>query len=119
MYEFYPNGYITEFSLGYFQPGYYTIWYYADTIGEHVTQFVLDGSFSNAVIIKVDNSMPQPQPVSPTEKELCEENPTCDWVNGQCLCKGYNPNIGTNQDAVGSQSLTGSMNSVSTQVSSS
>jgi hypothetical protein len=175
MYEFYPNGYITEFSLGYFQPGYYTIWYYADTIGEHVTQFVLDGSFSNAVVIRVDNSIPQPQPVSPTEKELCEENPTCDWVNGQCLCKGYNPqpdpateceknptcdwvngqclckgfnpqpdpaaeceknptcdwvngqclckgynpNIGMGQDAAGSQSLTGSMNSVSTQVSTS
>ena len=25
------------------------------------------------------------------EKEKCEENPTCDWFNGQCYCRGFNP----------------------------
>jgi hypothetical protein len=26
-------------------------------------------------------------PVDP-EKEQCESNPTCDWVNGHCYCRG-------------------------------
>jgi hypothetical protein len=31
-----------------------------------------------------------PDPVDP-EKEKCEQKSYCDWVNGQCLCRGLNP----------------------------
>jgi len=33
---------------------------------------------------------PEPDPAM-----KCEMNPTCNWVNGQCLCKGYNPTAET------------------------
>ena len=104
--------------LGSVPPGYYYIWYYADTPGRHLSLFALSNSVSNAVTIdvygiyhqKVTPTDPKkeceknsychwvngqclctmPDPVDP-EKEKCEQKSYCDWVNGQCLCRGLNP----------------------------
>lgn len=95
MYEVYPSGSVMKYNLGFVKPGYYYIWYYADTPGRHVDVFGVNCGYSNLVFIDV-YSVPQPmpvppEPVPPTPKQQCERDPLCNWVNGQCLCTGFNP----------------------------
>jgi len=120
MYEIYPGGFVLSYSLGMVQPGFYYIWYYADTSGRHRSLFSTNSGYSNAVTIDVYpagnyikiNPTPKPSPKEEceknplchwvdgqclctgdvdTEKEKCEANPTCDWVNGHCYCRGQDP----------------------------
>jgi hypothetical protein len=116
MYESYPGGYILGYNLGVVQPGYYYIWYYADTPGRHSSIFSTNAGYSNAVVVDVypgahyiKPNPPEPGPKEEcesksychwvngqclctmppiSEKEKCEQNPTCDWVNGHCYCRG-------------------------------
>ncbi len=90
MYELYPEGYAMSYDLGFSQPGYYYIWYYADTPGRHQCVLATSGGFSNMVVIDVYTPMP-PSPSPPSPQEQCESNPLCSWANGQCLCRGFNP----------------------------
>ena len=95
LYEIYPSGFVMKYDLGFVQPGYYCIWYYADTPGRHLDVFGISSGYSNMVVIDV-YSIPQPEPVPPkpvppTPKQQCEKNPMCNWVNGQCLCTGLLP----------------------------
>jgi hypothetical protein len=83
MYETYPGGYTRRYNLGYVQPGYYLIWYYADAPGRHFSQFALGNSRSNTLAIDVYSL---PGPIRPTQREQCEQNPQCSWVNGNCYC---------------------------------
>jgi hypothetical protein len=95
MYEIYPSGYVLGYNLGLVQPGYYYIWYYADAPGRHSSIFSTNSGYSNAVIIDVysvsNYIKPNPPTPKPSPKEECEKNPLCDWVNGQCLCRGLDP----------------------------
>jgi hypothetical protein len=90
MYEIYPGGYVMSYDLGYAQPGYYYIWYYADSPGRHRSVLATSTGFSNMVVIDVYSPMP-PRPTPPSPKEQCESNPVCSWANGQCYCRGFNP----------------------------
>lgn len=90
LYEIYPGGYAMSYRMGFVQPGYYTIWYYADSPGRHINAFSTNSGFSNMVIIDVYSPQP-PKPAPPSPKEQCEQNPLCSWANGQCLCRGWNP----------------------------
>jgi hypothetical protein len=95
LYEVYPSGFVMKYNLGFVQPGYYYIWYYADTPGRHLDVFSVTSGYSNMVVIDV-YSIPQPRPVPPkpvppTPKQQCEKNPLCNWMNGQCLCTGLLP----------------------------
>lgn len=89
LYEVYPSGYVKKYDLGFVQPGYYYIWYYADTPGRHLDVLSVPSGYSNTVVIDV-YSVPQPAPV-PTPQQQCEKNSMCSWVNGQCLCNGLLP----------------------------
>ena len=84
-----------EYNLGLVQPGYYYIWYYADAPGRHSSIFSTNSGYSNAVIIDVYSGSnyikPNPPTPKPSPKEECEKNPLCNWVNGQCLCRGLDP----------------------------
>jgi len=84
LYELYPGGFVMGYDLGFVRPGYYVIWYYADSPGRHRTVFASSFGYSNTVIIDVFE--PSPRPIPPGPKEKCEQNPYCHWVNGQCLC---------------------------------
>jgi hypothetical protein len=84
LYELYPSGFVRGYNLGYVQPGYYVIWYYADSPGRHRTVFASSSGYSNTVVIDVFAPSPRPSPPSP--KEQCEQKPYCHWVGGQCLC---------------------------------
>lgn len=90
LYEIYPSGYAMSYNLGFVQPGYYTIWYYADSPGRHTNVFATNSGFSNMVVIDVYSPQP-PKPTPPSPKQQCESNPLCSWANGQCLCRGWNP----------------------------
>ncbi len=90
MYEIYPGGYVRSYDLGFAQPGYYYIWYYADSPGRHRSVLATSTGFSNMVVIDVYSPMP-PRPTPSSPKEQCESNPVCSWANGQCLCRGFNP----------------------------
>jgi hypothetical protein len=91
MYEIYPGGFVLENSLGLVQPGYYYIWYYADTSGRHRNLFSTNSGYSNAVIIDVYPAFNYIQPNPPTPipgpKEKCEKSPLCKWENGMCNCQ--------------------------------
>lgn len=89
MYEIYPSGYVMGYNLGVVQPGYYYIWYYADSPGRHSSIFSTNNGFSNAVIIDVYGTRSIVKPIKPDPKKECEANPLCHWVNGQCLCTGW------------------------------
>ncbi|HWQ20745.1 MAG TPA: hypothetical protein VN455_13260 [Methanotrichaceae archaeon] len=93
MYEVYPGGSARRYNLGFVQPGYYLIWYYADAPGRHFSQFALGNKYSNTVVIDVYYQQ-SPQPIGPTPKEQCEQNPQCSWANGHCYCRGLNPDPG-------------------------
>lgn len=86
MYEIYPRGFVISYDLGFVQPGYYYVWYYADTRGRHMNVFGTSTGYSNAVIIDVYAIQPAPKPIPPDPKKECEKNPYCKWVNGQCIC---------------------------------
>ena len=116
MFEVYPGGYVMKYNLGSVQPGYYYIWYYADTPGRHLSVFGSNSGYSNIVTIDVyATHRAKPKPLDP-KKECeknplcvwengkcdcfkpspnpvaeCEQNSNCDWVNGQCLCRGFDP----------------------------
>jgi hypothetical protein len=90
MYEIYPGGYVRSYDLGFTQPGYYYIWYYADSPGRHRSVLATNSGFSNMVVIDVYSPQP-PRPTPPSPKEQCESNSLCSWANGQCLCRGFNP----------------------------
>ena len=91
MYEIYPGGFVLGYSLGLVQPGYYNIWYYADTSGRHRSLFSTNSGYSNAVIIDVYPAFnyikPNPPTPKPGPKEECEKSPLCKWENGGCICK--------------------------------
>jgi hypothetical protein len=55
--EIYPDGKLSKNSFNFF-PGSSQIDFYADTIGRHVMQFVIDGQVSNAIVIDVTNYYP-------------------------------------------------------------
>ena len=89
MYEIYPGGYVLSYSLGMVQPGFYTIWYYADTSGRHRSLFSTNSGYSNAVTIdvypagnyiKINPPLPNPPPGKSARKILCK------WENGKCNC---------------------------------
>jgi hypothetical protein len=92
LYEIYPDGHLTKNNY-YFYPGYNQINFYADSVGQHILLFVIDNEISNAVVINVVAYYPPVplNPVPPTPKQQCEQNPTCNWVNCQCLCTGLIP----------------------------
>jgi hypothetical protein len=71
IYEIYPAGYVMSYNFGYAQPGYYYIWFYADTPGRHRNVFATNGEYSNTVIIDVYsmNVPPSPIPPGPSPKE--------------------------------------------------
>ncbi|MCJ7443076.1 MAG: hypothetical protein MUO26_00845 [Methanotrichaceae archaeon] len=90
MYEIYPSEYVMSYYLGSINPGYYYIWFYADTPGRHRNVFATNNSYSNTIIIDVYSPLPpRPTPLSP--REQCEQNPQCSWVNEQCYCRGFYP----------------------------
>ncbi len=95
MYEVYPGEYVTKYNLGSVQPGYYYIWYYADTPGRHLNIFGSSSGYSNIVTIDVYGipalKPTPPKPVPPDPKKECEKNPNCHYVDGQCLCTMPNP----------------------------
>jgi hypothetical protein len=88
MYEVYPSGYVLGYNMGVVQPGYYTIWYYADSLGRHSNIFSTSSGYSNAVIVDVysANIRPAPPVPRPDPQRECEKNPLCRWENGQCNC---------------------------------
>lgn len=92
LYEIYPEGFVREYNLGFSQPGYRYIWYYADSKGRHMNLLRTNSVYSNVVIVDVypwiNPYRPKPQP-TPDPKTDCERNPLCSWVNGQCLCTGW------------------------------
>ncbi|NYT01275.1 MAG: hypothetical protein GKC10_00715 [Methanosarcinales archaeon] len=85
MFEIYPGGFVMSYDLGLVQPGYYHLWYYADTPGRHHSIFATTSGYSNWVVVDVYAA---PRPVLPSPREQCEKNPLCHYVNGQCLCTG-------------------------------
>jgi hypothetical protein len=96
MYDIYPSGFVMRYNLGVVQPGYYYLWYYADTPGRHVDLFGTGSGYSNKVIVDVytisaTKPVP-PKPVPPDPKKECEKNPLCVWENGKCDCFKPAPN---------------------------
>ncbi|MBC7079391.1 MAG: hypothetical protein H5T42_02805 [Methanothrix sp.] len=92
IYEIYPEGFVWRYDLGYVDPGFYRIWYYADTLGRHECLLYSGNMFSNRVVVDVIYHWipPEPSP-GPSPKEICESNPQCNWVNGKCYCRGLIP----------------------------
>jgi hypothetical protein len=90
IYEIYPSWYVTRYNVGFVKPGYYYIWYYADTLGRHLNVFGTNIGYSNKVIIDV-YSIPVPEPIPPSPKEECEKNALCHWANNHCYCTGLLP----------------------------
>jgi len=92
IYEIYPQGFVWRYDFGYVDPGFYRIWYYADTPGRHECLLYSGGMFSNRVVVDVVYQWipPEPSP-GPSPKEVCESNPQCSWVNGKCYCRGLIP----------------------------
>lgn len=90
LYELYPEGYVMSYYLGQVNPGYYYVWFYADTPGRHRSVVGTNSGFSNMAVIDVYSPQP-PRPTPPSPREQCEMNPQCSWANGQCYCRGLNP----------------------------
>ncbi len=91
MYEVYPGGYVLGYDLGFVQPGYYYIWYYADVPGRHRSMFATSSGYSNSVVVDVYplSIYVKPTPPKPDPKAECESNPLCSFVNGHCYCTGW------------------------------
>ncbi len=93
MYDIYPSGFVMRYNLGVVQPGYYYLWYYADTPGRHVDVFGTSSGYSNKVIVDVYTiSVMPPKSVPPDPKKECEKNSLCVWENGKCDCFKPAPN---------------------------
>lgn len=96
MYEIYPGGYVKKYDLGFVQPGYYYIWYYADAPGRHFNVFGVSSGYSNMVVVDVYGipgpKPTPPKPVPPDPKKECEKNSLCVWENGKCDCFNPAPN---------------------------
>jgi hypothetical protein len=72
LYEIHPDGKSYK-NTYYFYPGYNQIDFYADSIGQHILLFVIEGQVSNAIVIDVTNyypSNPQPVPAYPPTQIL-------------------------------------------------
>lgn len=97
MYDIYPSGFVMRYNMGVVQPGYYYLWYYADTPGRHFEVFGISSGYSNKVVIDVyPISVPMPvppKPVPPDPRKECEKKPTCHWSDSyqQCYCTGFKP----------------------------
>jgi hypothetical protein len=90
MYEVYPIGFVTGYDLGLVQPGYYYIWYYADTLGRHSSILATNNGYSNWLIVDIYYVPPvPPTPPKPDPKAECESHPTCQYANGHCYCTGF------------------------------
>ncbi len=89
LYEIYPSDFVRSYYLGPVDPGFYNLWYYADTPGRHVCLLSVGEMLSNRVVIDIYHQWipPKPSP-QPTPKEICESNPQCSWYNGKCYCRG-------------------------------
>ena len=95
MYDIYPSGFVMRYNLGVVRPGYYYLWYYADTPGRHIDVFGTNSGYSNKVIVdvytmytfSVTKPMP-PKPVPPDPQKECEKRgfPWV-WEDGQCKMK--------------------------------
>jgi hypothetical protein len=91
LYEIYPSGFVRGYDLGYVQPGYHLIWYYADSPGRHSNILATNSGYSNAVVIDVYSRIipPVPKPI-PDPKKECESRSTstqvCEWRDGRCQC---------------------------------
>jgi hypothetical protein len=91
IYDIYPSGFVTRYNLGVFQPGYYNLWYHADTPGRHLEVFETSSGYSNKIVIDVYGTISittqvLPKPVPPDPKKECEKNSNCYWVDGNCRC---------------------------------
>jgi len=87
MYEIYPDGFVTRYYLGTVNPGYYCLWYYADTPGRHLEVFGTSSGYSNKIIIDAYGTInPRPTPPKPDPKAECEKTPNCYWANDHCYC---------------------------------
>ena len=75
LYELYPGGFVRGYSLGFVQPGYYYIWYYADTPGRHSSVFATGSSYSNTVIVDVYALPVYTKPVHPVPKSNARRIP--------------------------------------------
>ena len=73
LYEINPDGKLYKNAF-YFYPGYNQINFYADSIGQHILLFVINGQVSNSVVIDVISyyppSNPQPVPAYPPAQTL-------------------------------------------------
>ena len=96
IYELYPMGFVTRYDLGFAEPGYYYLWYYADTPGRHLSVLGVSTGYSNTVVIDVYSASgiepvpPKPVPPKPIPdpKEECEKRGfPCVWQDGECICK--------------------------------
>lgn len=117
MYEIYPSGFVTRYNLGVVQPGYYYLWFYADSPGRHQNVFEFSSGYSNKIVIDVyglyDTIKPSPIPprpdpkaecekkgfpwawedgqckmkIAPNPVAECEEKPGCVWADGRCQCQ--------------------------------
>jgi len=91
MYEVYPGGFVRGYDLGFAQPGYYYIWYYADSPGRHRSMIATSRGYSNQVVVDVYSTSaigPYIGPSQPDPRVQCEKNPLCSYVNGHCYCTG-------------------------------
>lgn len=90
MYETHPSGFVTAYNLGFSQPGYYTIWYYADEPGRHTCMISTNSGYSNQVVIDVYGSYaisvyrPIPTPKPDPQKECEAKGQGWKWVDGEC-----------------------------------
>jgi hypothetical protein len=57
LYEIYPDGKLSKNSF-YFFPGINQMGFYADTIGQHILSFVINGRVSNSIVIDVVSYQP-------------------------------------------------------------
>lgn len=95
MYEIYPDGYVMAYSLGFVQPGYYTIWYYADEPGRHRSMIATNSGYSNQVIIDVYGTIGTiitPKPTPDPQKECAARGWPWVWQDGKCQNMGPAPN---------------------------
>jgi hypothetical protein len=87
MYDIYPSGFVMRYNLGVVQPGYYYLWYYADTPGRHLEVFGTSSSYSNKAIVDVYTISVPPKPVPPDPQKECEKRGfPCIWQDGACIC---------------------------------
>lgn len=98
MYEIHPDGFVNAYDLGFSQPGYYTLWYYADEPGRHICMIVTNSGYSNQVIvdvyglygININRIVPTPKP--DPQKECEAKGWPWVWQNGACVNMGPVPN---------------------------